>query len=90
MEIPELAWQMLLTATAGGSIAITAGTASQTVDDRYYRKKSGFLSSSSHTIEDYVHQTSAQGSSLGSKTVTLTAGQGIAVVGSQGSGEKTR
>ena len=68
---------------AGGSITITAGTASQTVDDRYYRKKSGFLSSSSHTIEDYVHQTSALGSTLGGKTVTLTAGQGIAVVGSQ-------
>ena len=60
-----------LTAQAGGNIAISAGQASQTVDDRYYRRDSGFLSSSRRTIEDFVHQTSAQASSLGRETITF-------------------
>ena len=72
-----------LKATAGGSIAIAAGSASQSVDDRYYRKDSGFLSSSSRTLEDQVQHTTAQASSFGGNTVTLAAGQNMAVTGSQ-------
>lgn len=68
--------------SAGNDINLTAGQATQSLDNAYFAKSSGLLGSSTRTLVDKVHQTQAQGSSLGGDTIAISAGRDITVAGS--------
>ena len=68
--------------SAGKDVNITAGQATQSLDNAYFTKSSGLLGSSTKTLVDKVHQTQAQGSGLGGDTIAISAGRDITVAGS--------
>ncbi|TYK67505.1 filamentous hemagglutinin N-terminal domain-containing protein, partial [Comamonas sp. Z3] len=68
--------------SAGKDVNITAGQATQSLDNAYFTKSSGLLGSSTKTLVDNAHQTQAQGSGLGGDTIAISAGRDITVAGS--------
>lgn len=71
-----------LAVRAGGSVQINAGQATQSLDDAFFAKRSGWFSSSSTTMADKVQATQAQASHFGGKTIDIQADQDIGVEGS--------
>jgi filamentous hemagglutinin len=71
-----------LTIQAGRDVNISAGEASYQVEHGVYAKSSGVLGSSSLEIRRLDSHTTAQGSSLGGRNVTLRGGRDVEVRGS--------
>ncbi len=71
-----------LTATAGRNLSVEAGQATREAEEAARHKSRGFLSSRTLTTHEKTDATQAVGSSLGGNTVSLTAGQDLAVRGS--------
>ena len=76
---------------AGDDINIEAGTNTYDTASASYKKKSGFMSSSSSTRRNTSHDTEAVGSNLSADSITLVAGAQIAEDGKltvqQGTGD---
>ncbi len=68
--------------SAGNDVNITAGQATQSLDNAYFTQSSGLLGSSTRTLVDKVHQTQAQASGLGGDTIAISAGRDLTVAGS--------
>jgi len=68
---------------AGGSVRITPGQATRSLDDAYYARRSGLLSSSSKTLTHQIESSQAQPSHLMGKTLHIQAGQDIDLIGSK-------
>ncbi|WP_039051213.1 hemagglutinin repeat-containing protein [Comamonas thiooxydans] len=71
-----------LSLSAGNDIRISAGQASQSLDEAHQHTTRGFLSSKTVTTREQLHSTTAVGSNLGGDTVAINAGRDIAVTGS--------
>ncbi len=71
-----------LSLSAGNDIQISAGQASQSLDEAHQHTNKGFLSSKTVTTREQLHSTTAVGSNLGGDTVAINAGRDIAVTGS--------
>ncbi len=69
--------------SAGRDIGLEAGQASQGYDEAHRIESSGFLSSQTTTTRDSRHDTFAQASELGGRTVSVQAGQDVKLTGSQ-------
>ena len=71
-----------LDVSAARDVNILAGQDSQSQNDARYARDSGTFSSSETTSRQTNHTTTAQGSSFGGQTVSITAGRDIQVQGS--------
>jgi filamentous hemagglutinin len=71
-----------LKATAAGNVNISAGQASQSLDEAHKTTSKGLLSSSTTTTRNSSASTTALGSSFEGNSVAITAGQDLSVKGS--------
>ncbi len=71
-----------LSVNAGRDVNITAGQASQSLDEAHQRTSSGALSSKTITTRDQQQSTTAQASNLEGQSVSISAGQDLGVKGS--------
>ena len=67
---------------AAGSVSLSAGLATSNFEDAQFAQSRGWLSSASRTSRVTQNSTQAIGTSVGGKTVDLSAGQDIRVKGS--------
>lgn len=71
-----------LTAIAAGSINLTAGQSTQSLDEAHQHTSSGFLSSKTVTTRDQLQSTNAIGTNFEGQSVNLATGKDLAIFGS--------